>query len=79
MMKEEERRKVFSRKKMWQGWIKGKVRLIDILTGIVASGGGKDLRKDIPPRVMAALLLQMVEAQSPVLWEMERKKRYQIG
>ena len=78
MMKEEERRKVFARRKMWEGWMKAKIRLIDILTGIIASGGGKELRRDITPRVMAALLLQMVEAHSPVLWEMERKKRYKL-
>lgn len=78
MMQAEERHKVWSKKGVWQGWMEAKKRLIDILVDMMISGGKGELRRDVKPRVLAALLLEMSEANSPVLWEMEREKRYKL-
>ncbi len=78
MMQELEQRGGLS--KLSKGYMRqGGERLQSAIAGIMKQGQQEGrLRKDVKPNVLAALFRGLLRPQSPVMWQMERKKRYAL-
>ncbi len=78
MMQELEQRGGLS--KLSKGYMRqGGERLQTAIAGIMKQGQQEGrLRKDVKPVVLAALFRGLLRPMSPVMWQMERKKRYAL-